>query len=208
MRKKLIATLFFLIALAFLFSSAYYSGFIRINGAPPPNSFVQLPPPPPNYNAIEPNLYIGGYVAAPPPGTQAVLTLSRNKDPYTTEIYQASPIDDAAPAPTLDWLKEQVAFVAAQQTAGRCTYVHCDAGISRSALVTTAYLMARDHITRDQALDYIRTRRPIANPNRAFMVLLNEWEDTLNPDAPRPRDTWPPLQPGESSPPLKATPDP
>jgi hypothetical protein len=181
MRKKLYASLFLTFALALLFCSAYYSGFTWKITTPPAYLYIEPPPQPPNYNAIEPNLYIGGFVEAPPPGTTAVLTLSYNKDPYTTEAYKSSSIADASPAPSLDWLQEQVAFVAAQQSAGRCTYIHCDAGMSRSALVTAAYLIARDHITRDQALDYLRARRPVIHPNPAFMELLLQWEQTLHP---------------------------
>jgi hypothetical protein len=130
----------------------------------------------PNYSRIEDGLYLGGYVPAPPPGTQAVLNLCESEDPYHAEFHAWNPIPDAAPAPSLEWLSQQVAFVESQRAAGRAVYIHCHAGVSRGGMVTTAYLMARDGRSRDETLASIRTHRPQVRPNPAFMELLLEWE--------------------------------
>lgn len=132
-----------------------------------------------NYSRIEDGLYVGGVCAAPPPGTRAVLNVGELEDPYEAEVHRWSPIPDTPPPPSLAWLRKQVDFVATQRRAGRPVYIHCQAGISRSVMVTTAYLMYRDGIPRDQALDQIRAKRPSAGPNPAFMKLLAEWEKTL-----------------------------
>lgn len=132
-----------------------------------------------NYSSLKEGLYQGGHLAEPPPGTQAVLNVGELEDPYTMSVHHWKMIPDRAPAPTLDWLREQVEFIDEQRRAGRPVFVHCVAGISRSSLVTTAYLMWRDRCTRDEALARIRTRRPIAEPNQVFMELLAEWEKTL-----------------------------
>ena len=42
--------------------------------------------------------------------------------------------------------------------------------------MTVAYLMAKNHWTRDEALEFVRSRRPVVCPNPAFMELLLEWE--------------------------------
>jgi hypothetical protein len=132
-----------------------------------------------NYSQIEDGLTMGGYLGEPPPGTRAVLNLCETKDPYEAEVHRWEMIHDAPPAPTLDWLRQQVDFVAQQRRAGRPVYVHCAAGISRSGMVVTAYLMERDGISRDEALARIRKQRPNVNPNAAFMALLLEWEKSL-----------------------------
>jgi hypothetical protein len=134
----------------------------------------------PPFTRIDPGLYVGTNAFPPPPDATAVLCLSETKDPYTTPVYQWSPIPDAAPAPSLDWLRQQVAFIDAQRRAGHTVLVHCDAGISRSPMVVAAYLMRLHHWTRDQALDFLRQKRPIIGPNDAFLELLKEWEQTLN----------------------------
>ncbi len=134
---------------------------------------------PPNYSQIEDGLYLGGYVPEPPPGTQAVLNLCEAEDPYRAPSHRWRPIPDAEPAPSLDWLREQVAFVEAERSAGRTVYVHCRAGVSRGGMVVVAYYMARNGWARDQALDFVRSRRPAVRPNPAFMRLLSEWERSL-----------------------------
>jgi hypothetical protein len=140
----------------------------------------------PNYSRIEDGLYVGGYVREPPPGVTAVLNLCETEDRYRARIHRWEPIHDAAPAPSIDWLREQVQFIDTQRRAGKTMYVHCHAGISRGAMVTAAYLMWRNDWTREEALSYIRKQRPAVRPNPAFMVLLQEWEQALHRDQPAP----------------------
>jgi hypothetical protein len=132
-----------------------------------------------NYSQIEDDLYLGGFLAQPPPGTRAVLNVGESADPYQVEVHKHEPIRDGPPAPSLDWLRQQVKFIDEQRRAGLSVYVHCQAGISRSALVMTAYFMFRDKCTRDEALATIRAKRKIIEPNPAFMKLLEEWQVAL-----------------------------
>src|SRR5262245_52501802 len=62
---------------------------------------------PPNYAKVEDGLWLGGFVADPPPNTRAVLNLCESEDPYRVESHRWEPIRDAEPAPSLDWLREQ-----------------------------------------------------------------------------------------------------
>ena len=134
---------------------------------------------PENYSLIEHGLYLGGNVNEPPPGTRAVLNLCEFADPYCCEVHVNDGIRDAAPAPSLDWLREKVAFVETQRKAGRTTFVHCFQGVSRSGMVMTAYLMKTHGLKLDEALRLVRAKRPQVRPNMAFMELLREWEREL-----------------------------
>jgi protein-tyrosine phosphatase len=142
----------------------------------------------PNYSRVEDGLWMGGSVKAPPPGTGAVLNLCELEDPYRADVHSWEHIPDAAPAPDLDWLRRQVRFVEEQRRTGRVVYVHCRAGVSRAGMVVAAYLMAEHRWTRDEALTFLRTRRPQVNPNPAFLDRLAEWEHVVqaNPAEPRP----------------------
>jgi hypothetical protein len=133
----------------------------------------------PNYSEVSPTLYIGGRVPAPPPLTNAVLNLCHDPDLYTAPIHEVQPIVDGPPAPSIDWLQQQVLFIDRMQKENRRTYVHCNAGMSRSAMVTTAYLMYKNTWTRDKALAFLKERRPIIRPNAYFMELLLAWEAKL-----------------------------
>jgi hypothetical protein len=131
---------------------------------------------PPNHAEVEPGLHVGGRVESPPWLTHATLNLCESDDTFRTPAHDWHPIRDAAPSPTLDWLADRVAFVEEHRTHNRVVYVHCMNGVSRSVMVVSAYLMKRHGWTRDEALAFVRTRRPIARPNPAFMDLLAEWE--------------------------------
>ena len=140
---------------------------------------------PPNYTRIEDILYLGGFVERPPPKTTAVCNLCETEDPYQCDHHAWHPIRDAAPAPSLDWLTEQVKFIETQRMAGRTIFVHCLNGVSRGPTVMAGYLMVKNNWTRDEALDYLREKRPQVRPNPAFMDLLNEWEQASR-EAPAP----------------------
>ncbi|WP_157368982.1 dual specificity protein phosphatase family protein [Zavarzinella formosa] len=130
----------------------------------------------PNYSLIEDGLWLGGFVPEPPPGCGAVLNLCESEDPYHVGSYKWAPIRDAEPAPDLDWLREQVAFIESERSAGRVVFVHCRNGVSRSGMVMAAYLMKREHWPRDKTLEFLRSRRPGVRPHPAFLQLLLEWE--------------------------------
>lgn len=140
---------------------------------------AQLDRQPPNFTRIEDGLYLGGSVSEPPPGTRAVLNLCEKEDPYHTEAQRWEPIPDSEPAPSIDWLRRAVDFVDSNRRQGRTTFVHCRNGVSRSGLVVTAYLMLEHGWTRDEALTFIRSKRPLTRPNPAFMRRLAEWEHFL-----------------------------
>ena len=127
------------------------------------------------YSLIEKNLYVGGIVPSPPPGTGAVVNLCQREDRYQVDTYLAEPLDGSV-APTIEWLRRIVEFIDSQRRAGVTTYVHCMAGMNRSGMVVTAYLMYEHGWTRDEALAFAQSKRPQIQPNPLFMGLLLEWE--------------------------------
>jgi hypothetical protein len=132
-----------------------------------------------NYSLIEPRLFMGGLVRDPPRGTGAALNLCEQDDAYRCTVHRWEAIPDTAPAPELGWLRKQVEFIEGERKAGHIVYVHCRNGVSRSGMVVIAYLMFEHGWTRDEALAFARSRRPIVRPNLAFMERLSEWEAEL-----------------------------
>ncbi|RPB06262.1 phosphatases II, partial [Morchella conica CCBAS932] len=57
----------------------------------------------------------------------------------------------------------------------RRVLVHCRMGISRSGGMVVAYAMKHANIPARLALEFVRSRRPIVNPNKAFMAQLTVW---------------------------------
>jgi protein-tyrosine phosphatase len=131
------------------------------------------------YTEIEEGLYVGASVPEPPPNTKAVLNLCDAPDRYKVESCMTEVIVDGHKSPGVDWLRKVVGFVDAQRKEGKTTYIHCNAGVSRSGLVITAYIMHEHHWGRDRALAFVRSKRPQIQPNPTFMQLLSEWEEAL-----------------------------
>lgn len=61
----------------------------------------------------------------------------------------------------------------------KCVLVHCVAGISRSATIVLAYLMTTYNMTLLEAFRFVKTRRPIINPNGSFIKQLIVYEYML-----------------------------
>ncbi|KAH8117272.1 phosphotyrosine protein [Phellopilus nigrolimitatus] len=57
--------------------------------------------------------------------------------------------------------------------------VHCVQGMSRSASVVAAYLMAAHGLSVRDAVDFVRSRCATAQPNSGFLGQLQEYHDAL-----------------------------
>ncbi|OQR74070.1 dual specificity protein phosphatase 19-like [Tropilaelaps mercedesae] len=68
------------------------------------------------------------------------------------------------------------AFIDEALAAGGSTFVHCNAGVSRSSTICIAYLISRQRMRLNRALNKVRSERPIVRPNDGFMRQLREFE--------------------------------
>ena len=72
-----------------------------------------------------------------------------------------------------DWMKAHI-------DAKRVVYVHCKSGIGRSASVVAAYFMKHRQMGAQDAVAFIRRRRPeIFKPSSAQMSSLLDYEHTI-----------------------------
>lgn len=58
-------------------------------------------------------------------------------------------------------------------------YVHCNAGVSRSPTIVTAYLMQNSKMSSTEAINTIKLVRPKINPNRGFLEQLRDFEKLI-----------------------------
>ena len=145
---------------------------------------------------IIPNLWLGGFVAAHDADAIAKMKVTHvlcvggralafgEKEyhpPFEDTLdYKIIHVDDTEKAADVDVLgqcfPDAVAFIedclVSKQTP---LLVHCMAGASRSASVVCAYLIWKYHLTVKEALELVRSARPIATPNAAFVAQLEEW---------------------------------
>eukprot|EP00760_Papus_ankaliazontas_P037572 PhM_4_TR8548/c0_g1_i1/m.90596/K04459/DUSP, MKP; dual specificity MAP kinase phosphatase len=59
-------------------------------------------------------------------------------------------------------------------------FVHCQAGVSRSASLVIAYVMKFMQLSIDDAYSYVKSRRRVVNPNERFMAELIAYGCELN----------------------------
>ena len=82
---------------------------------------------------------------------------------------------DRDDAPIGDHFESCVAFIREAISGGGGVYVHCFAGISRSPSMVAAYLIAEHGMSALVALDFIKARRPIIDPNDGFRAALEKF---------------------------------
>lgn len=63
---------------------------------------------------------------------------------------------------------------------GKKVVVNCYAGASRSVTIVLAYLMYKNKYTVQEALSFVRPKRPIINPNYGFVCQLYKLQDRLH----------------------------
>jgi hypothetical protein len=80
----------------------------------------------------------------------------------------------------LNYFEHTNRFIDSALASGSSILVHCQAGVSRSATLVAAYLVAQQGVTWTQALNSIKTIRPCIGPNLGFRKQLQSWEHTVN----------------------------
>ena len=90
-------------------------------------------------------------------------------------IYHELPLDDFASQDLFPYIAEAVEFI----KNSKIVYVHCAAGISRSASMVMAYLMIGKKMSLDNALNLVRKKRCIVSPNPGFISQLKKLDTML-----------------------------
>lgn len=134
---------------------------------------------------IEENLYQGGKYILEEPNEEfvcdAVVTLcpdvNISKD-LKIKKHIVMEIEDG-PFPGQSWLKKAVEEVENLIESGHKVYIHCHAGMSRSVMLTAAYMMKKDWLIWDEALEKIAKCNPTIDPSSRFITGLKEWQKLL-----------------------------
>ena len=90
--------------------------------------------------------------------------------PYV--VYGGLPLGDYSGFPIQRYIARTNQFIKQARDYGLGVLIHCQAGVSRSVTILTAYLMAANGWKVDETLERIRHLRPQINPNPGFMRAL------------------------------------
>lgn len=130
---------------------------------------------------IEPLLWLGNQKAASDlhllraHKISAILQLLDKKPEPLFEgefTYYAVDIMDSPTEDIISIIRKSLAFIETHIRNGKGVLVHCQAGMSRSASVVIAYLMAKYRISYEEAFYTVRDRRACISPNNGFAKQL------------------------------------
>lgn len=94
-------------------------------------------------------------------------------------IYKSIPVEDSGNEEISIWFNEAIDFIENTKSENGKVLVHCHAGISRSATICMAYIMATKRICMDEAYEYVKSKRRIVSPNFNFMGQLLSFESQV-----------------------------
>lgn len=98
--------------------------------------------------------------------------------PFGVKYYLWLPTKDHH-APTVQQLMMGVHFLQDLKKQNVKCYVHCERGHGRAPTVVAAYLIA-EGMTVEQALSFIKKKRPSIHPNPRQRTMLRRWENKSN----------------------------
>jgi len=131
------------------------------------------------YNDIDeilPRLYLGNQKASRQKDTlrerniESVLCIGTGLTTYFPDDfeYKHISIDDDASENILEHFESCIDFIERSLNENRAVFVHCAAGVSRSASVVIAYVMRSRKLDFSQAYDFVKSKRPAIFPNDGF----------------------------------------
>lgn len=134
------------------------------------------------------NLYIGGisgacdYKLLKSNGITRIVS-AQPATIYDDITYHNVHVDDDERADIYSYFYDAVQFIDDAICENGNVFVHCYAGISRSASIVLAYLMAIKKYTLESALELLISKRKICDPNSGFILQLKcfEWALSLMP---------------------------
>ena len=111
-------------------------------------------------------------------GIRKVLTVMSafgNHYPANAFIHKTIEIDDDYESNIIQYFKECLLFIDGYDK----VFVHCAAGMSRSATIVIAYIMWKKKLFLSDAIKFVKDKRPIISPNLNFMKQLEIFQDLL-----------------------------
>lgn len=114
-------------------------------------------------------------------GVTAVLNVSHNCPNHFESLldYKCIAVQDSYQADLLSKMEAAIEFIDSVKAKNGCVFVHCHAGISRSATISISYIMKTMNWELSRAYEFVKQKRPCISPNLHFMGQLLEFEKQL-----------------------------
>ena len=135
-------------------------------------------------NQITETIYLGNVEAAfdikrlKELGIRKILTVMSAFGNHYSEnefVHKTIDVDDAYDTNLIRHFKECLLFMDGYDK----VFVHCAAGMSRSPTIVIAFLMWKKKISLEDAINFVKNKRPVISPNLNFMKQLQIFQDLL-----------------------------
>ena len=111
-------------------------------------------------------------------GIRKVLTVMSafgNHYPENTFVHKSIDVTDDYETNLIRYFKECLLFIDGYDK----VFVHCAAGMSRSPTIVIAYLMWKKKLSLNDAIKFVKNKRPEISPNLNFMRQLQTFQELL-----------------------------
>ncbi|XP_059371773.1 protein phosphatase Slingshot homolog 3 isoform X2 [Carassius carassius] len=121
-----------------------------------------------------------------------ILNVTKEIDNFFPEsfTYMNIRVYDVEATDLLSYWNNTYMFISEARKSGQAILVHCKMGVSRSASTVIAYLMKQQGWTLDEALNHVREKRSIVQPNEGFLKQLHTYSGILNASKQRHSALW------------------
>jgi len=99
---------------------------------------------------------------------------------YPPIQYMRIPVDDTFGQNIDDYFHQAIEFIEQARLNNGKVFVHCMAGISRSASIVIAYIIYSHRIDLNSAFRFVSSKRHIISPNLDFMGRLLKFQRSLD----------------------------
>lgn len=141
------------------------------------------------------NLYLGNHLIAKDKnildriGITHIVNVTIDQPNYFEEknsfIYKRVPVHDGAMFPIWKHFDSTCRFIDDAMNQNGKVFVHCHAGISRSATIVVWYLSMKYNLHPNESLKYVKQIRTVVRPNDGFLTQLDtEWTKRTKFDIP------------------------
>ena len=109
-------------------------------------------------------------------GIEVIINVTKEISIYFPNFYEYKKIElyDNDDANIEDYLEESLEYI--RKNKGRKIFIHCKMGASRSVSILLYYMIKEHNMKLDEALQMIKEKRIIINPNNKFISILKKYE--------------------------------
>ena len=141
-----------------------------------------------DYHEIIPNLYLGSIFVAEDEdtlkdiGITHIVTAGRDMQPmYPKKFnYRVLKLRDYEDENITKYFDSSIEFIENALNSDGKVLVHCLAGVSRSSAIVWAYLIKTKQWEFEKALEYVQSKRRVANPNEGYQLQLVDFASQTN----------------------------